>query len=39
MAGSDVEYSQQQELEQFNKALQTLMEIYQDVRNNGEVSE
>ncbi|WLF77012.1 actin cytoskeleton and mitosis protein [Lodderomyces elongisporus] len=35
MAGSDVEYSQQQELEQFNKALQTLMEIYQDVRNNG----
>ncbi|CAD1808979.1 SAC3/GANP/Nin1/mts3/eIF-3 p25 family protein [Candida parapsilosis] len=35
MAGSDVEFSQQQELEQFNKALQTLMEIYQDVRNNG----
>ncbi|KAL6452564.1 SAC3 Nuclear mRNA export protein SAC3 [Candida maltosa Xu316] len=35
MAGSDVEYSQQQELEQFNKALQTLMEIYQDVRTNG----
>lgn len=35
MAGSDVEYSQQQELEQFNKALQTLTEIYQDVRNNG----
>lgn len=35
MAGSDVEYSQQQELEQFNKALQTLMEIYQDVRNQG----
>ncbi|EGW33400.1 uncharacterized protein SPAPADRAFT_137326 [Spathaspora passalidarum NRRL Y-27907] len=35
MAGSDVEYSQQQELEQFNKALQTLMEIYTDVRNNG----
>lgn len=35
MAGSDVEYSQQQELEQFNKALQTLMEIYQDVRNRG----
>ncbi|KAG7665342.1 SAC3 [[Candida] subhashii] len=35
MAGSEIEYSQQQELEQFNKALQTLMEIYQDVRNNG----
>ncbi|RCK55221.1 Nuclear mRNA export protein SAC3 [Candida viswanathii] len=35
MAGGDVEYSQQQELEQFNKALQTLMEIYQDVRTNG----
>lgn len=35
MAGSDMEYSQQQELEQFNKALQTLMEIYQDVRNQG----
>lgn len=35
MAGNDVEYSQQQELEQFNKALQTLMEIYQDVRNRG----
>lgn len=35
MAGSDTEYSQQQELEQFNKALQTLMEIYQDVRNQG----
>lgn len=35
MAGSDVEYSQQQELEQFNKALQTLTEIYQDVRNHG----
>ncbi|CUM66228.1 uncharacterized protein PRCAT00003888001 [Priceomyces carsonii] len=35
MAGSDVEYSQQQELEQFNKALQTLVEIYQDVRNHG----
>lgn len=35
MAGSDVEYSQQQELEQLNKALQTLTEIYQDVRNNG----
>lgn len=35
MAGSEVEYSQQQELEQFNKALQTLMEIYQDVRNRG----
>ncbi|KAI5951309.1 SAC3 [Candida jiufengensis] len=38
MAGSDLEYSQQQELEQFNKALQTLMEIYQDVRNNGGTS-
>ncbi|CAI5756626.1 unnamed protein product [Candida verbasci] len=35
MSGSDVEYSQQQELEQFNKSLQTLMEIYTDVRNNG----
>lgn len=35
MAGSGMEYSQQQELEQFNKALQTLMEIYQDVRNQG----
>ncbi|CAK9435640.1 uncharacterized protein LODBEIA_P03670 [Lodderomyces beijingensis] len=35
MASADVDYSQQQELEQFNKALQTLMEIYEDVRNNG----
>lgn len=35
MSGSDVEYSQQQELEQFNKALQTLTEMYQDVRNHG----
>lgn len=35
MAKGDVEYSQQQELEQFNKALQTLIEIYQDVRNHG----
>ncbi|KAG2733030.1 hypothetical protein G9P44_004020 [Scheffersomyces stipitis] len=35
MAGSEVEFSQQQELEQFNKALQTLIEIYQDVRNHG----
>lgn len=35
MAASDIEYSQQQELEQFNKALQTLLEIYQDVRNHG----
>lgn len=35
MAGSDVEYSQQQEIEQFNKALQTLVEIYQDIRNHG----
>lgn len=38
MSGSDVEYSQQQELEQFNKALQTLTEIYQDVRNHGGAS-
>ncbi|KAI5960196.1 SAC3 [Candida pseudojiufengensis] len=38
MAGSDIEYSQQQELEQFNKALQTLMEIYQDVRDNGGIA-
>ena len=30
-----VEYSQQQELEQFNKALQTLLEIYKDIRNHG----
>lgn len=35
MAATDVEYSQQQELEQFNKALQTLVEIYQDIRNHG----
>lgn len=35
MANSEVEYSQQQELEQFNKALQTLVEIYDDVRNHG----
>lgn len=35
MAAANVEYSQQQELEQFNKALQTLMELYQDVRNHG----
>ncbi|OBA22508.1 mRNA export factor Sac3 [Metschnikowia bicuspidata var. bicuspidata NRRL YB-4993] len=35
MAGSDLKYSQQQELEQFNKALQTLTEIYLDVRNHG----
>lgn len=35
MPGSDVEFSQQQELEQLNKALQTLTEIYQDVRNHG----
>ncbi|GEQ70822.1 hypothetical protein JCM33374_g4502 [Metschnikowia sp. JCM 33374] len=35
MAGSGLEYSQQQELEQFNKALQTLTEIYSDVRNHG----
>lgn len=38
MAKSDVEHSQQQELEQFNKALQTLVEIYQDVRNHGGVA-
>lgn len=35
MAGTDHEYSQQQELEQFNKALQTLLEIYEDVRKRG----
>lgn len=35
MGGSDQDYSQQQELEQFNKALQTLIEIYDDVRNYG----
>lgn len=35
MAASEIEYSQQQELEQFNKALQTLVEIYQDIRNHG----
>lgn len=35
MSGSGMEYSQQQELEQFNKALQTLTESYQDVRNHG----
>lgn len=35
MANSEVEHSQQQELEQFNKALQTLVEIYDDVRNHG----
>ncbi|ODV79752.1 mRNA export factor Sac3 [Suhomyces tanzawaensis NRRL Y-17324] len=35
MANSHQEYSQQQELEQFNKALQTLIEIYQDIRNHG----
>ncbi len=38
MGGSEVEYSQQQELEQFNKALQTLTEIYQDVRNHGGIA-
>lgn len=37
MAGSNQEYSQQQELEQLNKALQTLTETYQDVRNHGGV--
>lgn len=35
MAGSDMEYLQQQELEQLNKALQTLLEIYEDVRHHG----
>ncbi|KAJ8100297.1 SAC3/GANP/Nin1/mts3/eIF-3 p25 family-domain-containing protein [Lipomyces tetrasporus] len=35
MAGSDVEYSRQQELEQFNKALQTLSELYSDARKHG----
>ncbi|KAK9372019.1 SAC3/GANP/Nin1/mts3/eIF-3 p25 family-domain-containing protein [Lipomyces chichibuensis] len=35
MAGSDVEYSRQQELEQFNKALQTLSELYLDARKHG----
>ena len=37
MANADVEFSHQQEMEQFNKALQTLMEMYQDVRNHGGV--
>ncbi|KAK9235986.1 SAC3/GANP/Nin1/mts3/eIF-3 p25 family-domain-containing protein [Lipomyces kononenkoae] len=35
LAGSDVEYSRQQELEQFNKALQTLSELYSDARKRG----
>lgn len=35
MAGSDQEYSQQQELEQFNKTLQTLSEIYSERRKLG----
>lgn len=35
MAGSDQEYSQQQELEQFNKALQTLSEFYSERRQRG----
>ncbi|KAK9320247.1 SAC3/GANP/Nin1/mts3/eIF-3 p25 family-domain-containing protein [Lipomyces orientalis] len=35
MAGSGVEYSRQQELEQFNKALQTLSELYSDARKHG----
>lgn len=35
MAGSDQEYSQQQELEQMNKALQTLSEFYADARKRG----
>lgn len=37
MASANVEFSHQQEMEQFNKALQTLMEMYQDVRNHGGV--
>lgn len=35
MASANVEFSHQQEMEQFNKALQTLMEMYEDVRNHG----
>ena len=35
MARGNIEYSQQQEVEQLNKTLQTLIEIYRDVRNNG----
>ncbi|KAK9351363.1 SAC3/GANP/Nin1/mts3/eIF-3 p25 family-domain-containing protein [Lipomyces doorenjongii] len=35
MAGSDFEYSRQQELEQFNKALQTLSELYLDAKKHG----
>lgn len=35
MAKSDVKYSKQQELEQLHKALITLSEIYDDVRNSG----
>ncbi|ODV94931.1 hypothetical protein PACTADRAFT_50773 [Pachysolen tannophilus NRRL Y-2460] len=35
MAGSNVEYSQQQQLEQLNKSLETLNEIYDDVRRKG----
>ncbi|KAK9480940.1 SAC3/GANP/Nin1/mts3/eIF-3 p25 family-domain-containing protein [Lipomyces japonicus] len=35
LAGSDTEYSKQQELEQFNKALQTLSEFYADARKKG----
>ncbi|KAK9456050.1 SAC3/GANP/Nin1/mts3/eIF-3 p25 family-domain-containing protein [Dipodascopsis uninucleata] len=35
LAGSNIEYSRQQELEQFNKALQTLSEFYEDTRKLG----
>lgn len=35
MAGSDQEYSKQQELEQFNKTLQTLSECYSERRQKG----
>ncbi|KAK9472594.1 SAC3/GANP/Nin1/mts3/eIF-3 p25 family-domain-containing protein, partial [Dipodascopsis tothii] len=35
LAGSDLQYSRQQELEQLNKALQTLSEVYADVRKKG----
>lgn len=35
MAGNSIEYSQQQEIEQLNKALQTLMEFYEVYRSNG----
>lgn len=35
MAKSDVEYSQQQELEQMNKAFKTLSEMYNEFRSRG----